>query len=102
MPEAAEICTRVVLQRLTKKEYQAVVLPALADNLNLSFADDLLEAEVAKRVPNALWQHMKFDWKAIDDFAKAIKHKIPDPQNGRPRKLTRAILEDILGRPLDL
>jgi hypothetical protein len=47
-------------------------------------------------VPNALWQHAKFDWKAIDDFAKAIKQKIPDPQNGRPRKLTRAILEDIL------
>lgn len=100
VPDAAEVCRRVVLQRLSKKEYKAVVLPALTEQLNLAFADELLEEVIAKRVPEALWRHTKFDWKAIDDLAKAIKRRVPDPQNGRQRKLTRALLEDILGRSL--
>ncbi len=39
--------------------------------------------------------------KLIDELARTIKRKVPDPGKGRPRILTRATLEDILGEHLD-
>jgi hypothetical protein len=98
VPEAAKMCRTIELQRLSKRVYKAEVLPALRDDLALSFADDLKVKAIALQVPDALWKYTGYDWQAIDDLAREIKRKVPDPGAGQRRVLTRAVLEEILGK----
>jgi hypothetical protein len=98
VPEAAAECERIELQPLTKKEYRSIILRGLADQLNLAFADELLDKTVAKHVANELWGRTGADWQAIDNLALAIKRAAPEPRNGKPRFITLAIWEQILGK----
>jgi hypothetical protein len=96
--EAAAICRREQLQQLTVPEFKKVVLPALSEQLSLTFAADLLAADVVKLVPNALWKYTKSNWDVIDRLAKALT-KVPQGRDGL-RIIDRKTLEAILGKPL--
>lgn len=98
VPEAAAICRREELQQLTEPEFKKIVLPALTEQSSLTFAADLLAADVVKLAPKALWNYTKSNWDGIDRLAKALK-KVPQGRDGL-RHIDRKMLEAILDKPL--
>lgn len=95
VPEAAKVCTRVKLERLTREEYLRTIFSALVDDLHLFFAADLADPAIAKQVPGAFWQRTGHDWKQIQDVVKDIQHKVRSDKDGK-RVITRAQLEQVL------
>jgi hypothetical protein len=98
VPEAADICQRVEIKRLTEDEYKAVILGALVDDLDLDVDDELLPHE--HDIANLFWQLTGPDWKLIQDKLARPLDKAVGERNGKPRLITREALTRVIGKPL--
>lgn len=95
-PEAAHLCTKIELQRLTEKEYKRTVVRGIIKDLDLSFAKDLGDERVAKQIAPAFWQRTGYNWQHINEFVAYVRQTVPVSKETGRRLVNRAVLEKLL------
>ncbi|NNJ13002.1 hypothetical protein EKD04_022000 [Chloroflexales bacterium ZM16-3] len=98
VPAAKEICRRVEVRQLTKDSFQAEVLDHLMQELNYDLAPELEPFE--KQVDDLLWRLTGSDWSLIHEKLAGPLNRELGPCNDKVRLLTRAVLMQVLGKPL--
>jgi hypothetical protein len=87
----------VELQVLTKEAFFNEVLESFIDDLEVEFEPELEDYEdlIAER----LWELTQGDWKSIDQCSKKFNRAL-GRRNGKPRLVTRDVIEEVLDSKL--
>jgi len=87
----------VMLKPLTEEVFYDPIVGGVFADLELDFEDGL--EEHTSFIGNTLWDITAGDWKSINSRVKHF-NRLLSPRAGRRRVLTRAIVEQVLGKKL--
>jgi hypothetical protein len=95
--DPAECDQAIELHPLTEDVFYSEVSLELVADLEADFAEGLVQ--YGSFVAEALWQLTAGDWKSINSRVRHFNRLLPSASSGK-RAITRAILEQVLGRKL--